>query len=65
MKPTIILVAKDGISQHGSGTVSVEIVEEYKAIERNGHIYVFDYKIHGQDAYQYKECNTPYHISEF
>lgn len=61
----IILVGEDGISRHASGLIDREIVEDYTAVERNGHTYVFEYKISGMDAYQYKECKTPYHITEF
>lgn len=38
---TLILVGEDGITQHMSGLVDIDIVEDYKAVERNGHTYVF------------------------
>lgn len=65
MKTRIILKDVDGVAEHMSGHIDIDIILDRHLVERNGRTYAFQCKVHGENAYEFREARPAYVITEF
>jgi hypothetical protein len=62
-KVRVFLMDRDNFTQHASGFIALEIIEDCFILERNNRTYVFVSFIDGIATY--KESSVPYLVTEF
>ena len=63
MKITVVLYDEDGVSQHASGQIKSDKIEEHHLLERDGKLYGF-HRMDGMTGH-FRKCKAAYKITEF